>query len=204
MNNSLTEKQINKYLKILGVCNQAPGIKALKQLVSAHIKKIPFENISKLYYLNALNLTNIPAADQYLEGIEKFNFGGTCYSNNYHLYLLLNSLGYDVTLCGADMKQPDVHMVSMVKLEGREYLLDAGNAAPFLSPLPRDISEDFKVASGNNVYILKPRDGSGRSRMELYRDGQHIHGYTAKPGQKSINDFQNVSVIDPSTGQKVK
>lgn len=192
MNNLLTNKQINRYLRILGVRNRTPGFYALSELVKAHVIKIPFENISKLYYLNHMNLRGMPEIDQYLEGIEKYNFGGTCYSNNYYLYLLLKSLGYDIKLCSADMSKPDVHMVSIVKLEGREYLVDSGNAAPFLNPLPRDITSDYSIASGNNLYILKPQDAGGKSQMELYRDGEHVHNYIAKPEPKSIVDFSKV------------
>jgi arylamine N-acetyltransferase len=195
MNNFLTADQVKKYLRILGVKNTAPSIEALDHVVGAHITKIPFENISKLYYLNKMNLRSIPGADQYLDGIEKYNFGGTCYSNNFYLHLLLKSLGYNIRLCGADMNQPDVHMVNIIEVDGREYLVDGGNAAPFFNPLPRDISEDYSIATGNSLYVLKPRDAGGRSRMNLYRDGQHIHGYLAKPEPKTLDDFQT-AILD--------
>jgi arylamine N-acetyltransferase len=188
-NENLTAKQIDKYLRILGVKNTAPGIQVLTDIVAAHVMRIPFENISKLYYLKKYNLRNLPDIDRYLDGIEKYNFGGTCYSNNYYLYLLLKSLGYPVKLCGADMREPDVHIVIMIKIDGREYLIDSGNAAPFLKPVPRDIKSDYSIASGNDVYVLKPQDARGRSVMELYRDGELIHKYVAKPEPREIHYF---------------
>ena len=119
------ETLFDRYLNILGVSRKEPSITALYEIVTAHLTKVPFENISKLLYKKQ-GLKNIPDLSVYLDGIEKFNFGGTCYSNNYYLYLLLKYVGYDLKLCGADMKNPDVHIVSMLKIGGRDFIVDCG------------------------------------------------------------------------------
>ncbi len=93
------------------------------------------------------------------------------------------------------MSNPDVHLVSMVTVEEREYLIDAGYAAPFLIPLPRDLATDFTVALGHDRYVLKPQDDAGRSRMELHRDGHLKHGYLAKPLPRQIQEFEPI-IID--------
>lgn len=124
--------------------------------------------------------------------MEKFHFGGTCYSNNFHFYSLLTTLGYRVKLCAADMSAPNVHMVSMVTVDGREYLVDTGYAAPLLLPLPRDLTTDFVVPLGRDRYVLKPQDSAGCSRLELYRDGTLKHGYLAKPEAKRLEEFDGV------------
>ena len=72
----------------------------------------------------------MPGLDQFLADIENYHFGGTCYTNNYFLKLLLSYLGYDVKLCGADMNRPDVHVVNIVRIEGREFIVDVEYAAP--------------------------------------------------------------------------
>jgi arylamine N-acetyltransferase len=64
--------------------------------------RIPFENISKIYYKHKFGMTYMPDINLYLNGFEKNNFGGTCYSNNYYLYLLLSYLGSDAKLCGVE------------------------------------------------------------------------------------------------------
>jgi N-hydroxyarylamine O-acetyltransferase len=179
----------DKYLRLLGVTTKPPGYDALAELVSAHMLKIPFESVSKLFYKKSLKLFGPPDLAQYLEGIEKYHFGGTCYSNNFYLHLLLVHLGYDCRLCGADMSNPDVHIVSFVMLDGREYLLDVGYAAPFLTPLPRDLKEDYIVELGKDRYLLRPQDENGRSRMDLFRNGQLTHGYLAKPQPRQIDYF---------------
>lgn len=183
---------LERYLGLLGVQRRKPGIDALCEIVRAHLERIPFENISKLYHKKHNNLRSLPSLELFLDGVERFNFGGTCYTNNYYLHQLLASLGYQTLLCGADMTHPDVHIVNIVSLEKREYLVDVGYGAPFWEPMPRDLTAEYILELGRERYVLKPRDAQGRSRMELYRDGIRKHGYTVKPAPRQIGDFAQV------------
>ncbi|HXX64100.1 MAG TPA: arylamine N-acetyltransferase, partial [Bacteroidota bacterium] len=110
----LTQQQIDLYLEALELSEQDPSLPALQDLVRAHLERVPFENISKLYYMQRFGLKEMPPLERFLEGIRRYHFGGTCYSNNYYLNRLLLSLRYDVRLCGADMSSPDVHIVNIV------------------------------------------------------------------------------------------
>lgn len=190
-----------KYLKLLGVQAAIPSYDLLCRIVKAHLIKIPFENISKLLFKKQ-GLKYIPDLYTFLGSIEKYNFGGTCYSNNYYLFLLLEHIGFNVVLCGADMKNPDVHLVSMVKADGKEYIVDAGYAAPFLKPLPRDLNTDYVIRNGSEAYIVKPKDEDGKTRVEQYYNGKLQHWYTAKPYPRKIEEFRSViedSYADHST-----
>ena len=184
--------RVARYLRILGVPPRPPGRDALFELVSAHLQRVPFENVSKLLRMKRSGLRGISDLDDFLDGIERFHLGGTCYANNHYLHRLLVALGYDADLCGADMSEPDVHLVVLVRLDGREFLVDGGYGAPFLEPLPRDLSHDLEIVLGRERYVLKPRDGQGRSRLDLYRDGELRHGYLAKPGPRRIEEFAGV------------
>jgi len=188
----LDSNLLRQYVDILGVTQKAPSHNALAELVAAYLTRVPFENISKLYYRKHLGLTDLPTIQQYLDGIAQNHFGGTCYSNNYYFYRLLASLGYEVKLCAADMSAPAVHAFSLVSVEGQEYLVDTGYAAPFLSPLPRDLTTDYVVELGRDRYVLKPQDENRCSRLELYRDGILKHGYLARPEPRRIEDFSSV------------
>jgi len=183
---------IERYLNVLGVRQHPPSLDALCEIVRTHLQRIPFENVSKLYYKKHQGLRNLPSLELFLDGIKRFHFGGTCYTNNYYLYLLLANLGYQIKLCGADMTNPDVHLVSIVTVDNREYLIDVGYAAPFLTPLPRDLVTDYSVVLGHDRYVLKPQDERGYSRMELHRDGILKHGYLAKPMPRQIEEFEQV------------
>lgn len=189
---ALPEEVTDHYLAILRVARREPSLEALRELLAAHLTRIPFENISKLYYRKRYGLVNLPKIELYLDGIDKHHFGGTCYSNNYHFYRLLRSLGYEAKLCAADMRTPQVHALNMIMIEGREYLADTGYGAPLLEPIPRDLAVDHEIMLGRDRYVLKPQDANGCSRLELYRDGVLQHGYLAKPEPKTIEDFSTV------------
>lgn len=182
----------DRFLKLLDIDRREPGCDALAELVFAYVTRIPFENISKLYYLKRDGLRGLLDLEKYLSGIERYNFGGTCYTNNYHMHLLLSHLGYDVSLCGADMENPDVHIVNIVRVDGREFIADAGYAAPFIDPLPRDLQQDYVVELGRDRYVLEPRDDSGRSRMLLYHDNHPKHGYVVNPIPRRIDYFEKI------------
>lgn len=186
------EKNFVRYLKLLGIHRQKPSIEALKEIVRAQVTKVPFENISKLFFIKRLNLRHLIDFELYLEGIEKYRFGGTCYSNNFYLNQLLTWLGYDIKLCGADMKNPDVHIINIVNIENREFLVDTGYAAPFSEPLPLDLSNDYTIIMGNDRYVLKPQNNNNRPQIELYRNGELTHGYSVNPLARDIGEFRQV------------
>jgi N-hydroxyarylamine O-acetyltransferase len=180
-----------RYLRVLEVPARPPSFAALCELTSAHLTRIPFENVSKLFYRHD-GPKGIPSLETFLDGIERYRFGGTCYTNNFHLHGLLVHLGYDAWLCGADMATPNVHLVNVVTLGGRRHLVDVGYAAPFLAPLPLDLAEDHEIAWGTGRYVLRPVDEEGRSRLEAYRDGAPVHGYVVNPKPRRIEEFAGV------------
>lgn len=180
-----------KYLTLLGVEEAKPSLELLNKIVKAHIIKVPFENISKLLFKQR-GMKSIPDLAEFLEGIGKYNFGGTCYTNNYYLFLILDHLGFDISLCGADMKNPDVHLISRVRIDEHEYIVDGGYAAPFLNPLPADLSTDYVITLGNEKYIVKPKDENGRTRVEQHYNCKLQHWYTAGTKPRKIEDFKKV------------
>jgi arylamine N-acetyltransferase len=88
------------------------------------------------------------------------------------------------------MNNPNAHLVQVVLLEGREYLIDVGYAAPFLSPMPLDLDETQEFVAWDDRYVLYPKDEHDRSTMELYRGGQLKHHYTVTPRPQRISDFE--------------
>jgi arylamine N-acetyltransferase len=183
---------IDTYLRILGLMKSDPNLDYLTQIIRSHLCKIPFENISKLYRLKKYSLMTVPDFELYLEGISRYHFGGTCYANNYYINQLLNNLGYDVRLCGADMNNPDVHVVNIVSIDGRDYLVDVGYASPFLNPMPLDQSDEYEIIYGTDKYVLYPRNNRGCSVLKMFRKKEAKHGYIVKPDARSIAEFNDV------------
>jgi arylamine N-acetyltransferase len=133
----LTDTLIQRYLSVLGVERRDCSFDALHEIVGAHLTRVPFENLSKLYRFRRFGLTGIPPIEVFLDGIEQYHFGGVCFANNVHFYRLLKSLGYDTKLCGGDMRIPNTHMAIVVTVEGREYhrrCIPSGSAVSQLPP----------------------------------------------------------------------
>jgi len=185
-------KIFERYLSILGIEPEDPSHDHLRRLVRAQLIRVPFENISKLYLKKTRDASFIPSLEEHLNGIERFNFGGTCYANNPYFAELLRHCGYDVDICGADMTRPDVHVVSLIRLEERKYLVDVGYGAPFDAPMPLDLDREKEIVFGENKYVLHPRDKQGRSRMDQLRNGKLTHSYLANPEPREISDFAEV------------
>jgi arylamine N-acetyltransferase len=186
----------DRYLAILGIGRSEPSWQSLTELTSAHLIRIPFENASKIYRARIQGIRNMPSLGEHLDGIERSNFGGTCFTNNYYFHLLLVYLGYEVKLCGADILEkgapPDGHMANVVTIGGNEAIVDIGFGAPFLHPIPRDSTTDITLQSGSLRYVLKSKDNEGHSRLEIYRNGQLLLGYILKPVARKLDDFADV------------
>lgn len=183
---------IDRYLRLLAVPRRAPGLEALAELVRAQVERVPFENLSKLYRFHRSGLAGLPSLEEHLEGIERFRLGGTCYANNAHLHTLLVALGYEARLCGADMSRPDVHLVNVVALGGREFLVDAGYGAPFLAPMPLDLGRDQAFALGRDRFVLHAPHRDGSLAVEHLREGRAWHGYRVRSAPRRIGDFRRV------------
>ncbi len=100
------------------------------------------------------------------------------------------------------MSEPDVHIVNLVRVGGREFLVDVGYGAPFDQPMARDLSHDLAVSLGNEQWVVIPTDGQGRTVVEHHRQGEHIHGYVARPTAREPQHFAQVfadSFRDDST-----
>jgi N-hydroxyarylamine O-acetyltransferase len=200
---ALTGAEVARYTRVLGVTPAEPSPGALQQLVHAHLCRVPFENLSKLWRARTQGRRGLPDLDVFLEGVERYHFGGTCYANNFHFHRLLRALGYDASLYGADMASGhDVHVAIRVRLEKRDLLVDVGYAAPFYEPLPLDLPSAYALTFGRDCYVLHPSDAEGRTRLELFREGVRVHGYLLGPQPRSIEHFERAvhdSCRDSST-----
>lgn len=192
----MTSDQATRYLSLLGVHTHDPSVASLTELVTAHLSRVPFENVSKLIRHARGEAPVLVPLDDFLDGVERSNLGGTCYPCAGHFNALLHVLGFDAWLCGAAMEQPDVHLINVVRLDERDFLVDVGYAAPFFAPLPLDGRAPHAASCGRDVYLLHPRESDGRSRIEHRRDGESIHGYVIDPTPRDIGHF--ASVIEDS------
>ena len=188
----MNNKYFSRYLTLLDVDAGPPTIELLNDLVLNQMQKVPFENISKLYFKKHRGQHFLPTMAKFMSGMEQHHFGGTCYTLSYYFYRLLQHLGYEVGLYGASMNNPDIHLVIKVFLNGDEFVVDTGYAAPFSHPLPCDQGEEYIIKSGEEEYILRPKETDGRVRLDMLRNGERKHGYVINPEPRQIKDFTRV------------
>lgn len=190
-----TNKDLEDYIELLEVDFQSPDLTNLERIVHQQFCKIPFENISKLFYRKCFGLVQIPDLHQFIKGNKEHSLGGTCYSNNYYLYMLLKYLGYKVKLCGADMDRINAHIAIVVQVHGQEYLVDVGYAAPFFKPILLDSPSDQEILYGMDKFVVSPKDEKKGTRISMYRRNQFKNGYYLKPARRQITDF-NLRIVE--------
>ena len=187
---------VERYLRLLGVAEPPAGLAGLREIVHRHLCRAPFENVSKLLLVGREGAGRPLALAEFLDGIEYYDLGGTCYSCNPFLAWLLRELGYDADLLGADMSKPDVHTSIRVRLDGDEYHVDVGYAAPFFRPI-RLSEVPWETALGPWRYVFDRCGSEGAHAMNVFAGAERVHGYTVR-GPARSREYFNPIVMDSS------
>lgn len=128
---------VRKYLERIQVHEPLTAdLQTLSHLQVAHMRAVPFENLS-VYYKEPILLD-----EKWLyEKIVNRRRGGFCYELNGMFAWLLRSLGFDVKMLSAGVSResggfgPEFdHMTLLVRLD-EDYLVDAGFGDSFQTPL---------------------------------------------------------------------
>jgi len=179
-----------RYLRLLGFNHPPCGLEGLRQLVRQHVIRVPFENISKLLLIGREHKGRITTLAEFLEGIERYDLGGTCYTANPFFAELLSELGYDRDLLGCDMRNANVHTAIRVCIGRNEYHADVGYGGPFYDPLPlAELPHEMK--QGSYRYVLDRR-GDGRLAMDVFRGGERVHGYVVNEVPRTFDFFREI------------
>lgn len=174
-----------RYLGLLGWVGD-PG---LHELVSSHLIKVPFENVSKL--LRPDGAPQLPALEDFLRGIADQDLGGTCFAIAGHFVSLLQFLDYDAELLAADSGGvPRTHAVIRVRHEGATYLVDVGYAAPFYHPISVEGPFPLTIPHGDINYVID-RHVAHREALEVstLHGGAKLTSYVAKPPAVDLDGF---------------
>ena len=134
---------VQGYLHRIGVEDAgAPTKENLQKLITAHVKTVPFENLTIVRDGAVPDLT----VEALYRKIVERRRGGWCFELNGLFYALLLALGYDARPIGARVMLrhpqeagPVDHRATVVRLENREYLADVGFGATLsFYPVPLD------------------------------------------------------------------
>jgi arylamine N-acetyltransferase len=182
-----------RYLGLLGFDQPPSGLNGLRQLVHQQVIRVPFENISKLLLIGRERKGRITTLPEYLDGLERYDLGGTCYTANPFFAELLREAGYDADLLGCDMTSANVHTAIRVRVDGNEYHVDVGYGGPFYEPLPlAELPREMK--QGPFRYVLD-RGGDERLVMNVFRRKERVHGYAVNETPRQFGFFRDI-VLD--------
>lgn len=187
------DESFRRYLRLLEIDGIPRGLDGLRDIVRQHLCRVPFENVSKLLLFRRERAGRPTRLEEFLDGIEHHDLGGTCYTSNPFLAELLRAIGYDAALFGADMSEPNVHTSIRVRLNAREYHVDVGYAAPFYEPVPLD-SLPVTIESGVHRYLLEAGTIPGSCRVTMLVGGEPRHGYLVHPPERR-KDFFTPTVV---------
>ncbi|WP_327284680.1 MULTISPECIES: arylamine N-acetyltransferase [unclassified Streptomyces] len=158
----MTPGMYDGYLRRLGFPRPPrPTAEALFALQRAHLERIPYENLD-------IQLGRPPGIDPELS-VRRFaaGRGGYCFHLNGAFAQLLEHLGFAVTrhlagvLGAADRERRDVsgdHLALTVRVDGKEYFVDAGLGDGPYEPLPLRAGTHRQ---GAFTYELGPLEGDG-------------------------------------------
>jgi N-hydroxyarylamine O-acetyltransferase len=131
---------MGRYLSLIGVEQEAPGLDGLARLVRAHVQKVPFENSASLLRRREAGAGPVPPIDteSLLVSWEVGRAGGVCFEHTEMFGRLLVELGYAVTPIAGEISFPGSHQALLVDVGGARWLVDVGCGAPFFEPVPLD------------------------------------------------------------------
>lgn len=171
------------YLARIGAdWNGHPDLDSLRQLQLAHLRSVPFENLSI-----HLGETIVLAEERVLAKIVDRRRGGFCYELNGAFAFLLSALGYRVTLLGARVYgggawgPPFDHMAIRVDLT-EPWLVDVGFGRFTQHPLRLDDRDDQQDPAGTFRITAEP-DG------DLTVSGNGKPEYRLEPRPRTLADF---------------
>ncbi|GGD52885.1 arylamine N-acetyltransferase [Paenibacillus nasutitermitis] len=163
-----------QYLNYIQVPEQEPSYDYLTMICTAHLNRIPFENVSTLMNFKAYHKQKHLQQDEqlFVEQLFQHHMGGTCYVLNSSLHQLLNRLGFHsrYALLGGG------HVALLVRLpdEQEEMYVDCGNSAPFFEPFRLETDPHQVSRYGGIEVRLRPGAEPGTYTYHREVDGKPI------------------------------
>lgn len=175
---------VGRYLSLIGLDPEAPGLDGLGRLVRAHVHKVPFENSAALLRRHGAGAGPVPPLDTetLLASWEAGRAGGVCFEHTEMFGRLLVELGYVVTPIAGEISFPGSHQALLVVLGGARWLVDVGNGAPFFEPVPLDRPfEVRRVGLGYRFDVDRDEPGVWIQQRELEGGWKPYCRYLLRP-----------------------
>lgn len=160
------------YMAYLGMRVKEPTLASLTELTTAHLNRIPFENISTFLQFQEYHQNDYFPQDteRFVDGLYKKNIGGTCYVLNSSFHDLLSTLGFRsrYAFLGGG------HVALLVKVPGsdEEVYVDVGNGSPFFEPVHLETDPTNVSKFGNIEVMLRADEEEGTYKYYRYANNK--------------------------------
>ena len=137
------------YLNFLNLDESPPlTLEGLARLTRAQVRNVPFESITSVLRRADYPLGPVPAldTDTLLQSWIDRRGGGVCFEVVATFERVLRELGFEARAINAQISWPGSHQALIVDLDQSRYLVDVGNGAPFLDPIPLDGTSEVRYA----------------------------------------------------------
>ncbi|MFF4396794.1 arylamine N-acetyltransferase [Streptomyces sp. NPDC001480] len=185
----MNSAQADAYLRRLGVAHPArPTAEALRELHLAHLRTVPFENLS-VHLGEEIVLEETRLVDK-LVGARR---GGFCYELNGAFGALLTALGFDVDLLAGRVYGdegrlgiPYDHLALRVRtVDGGEWLADVGFGAH--SHYPLALGERGEQPDPGGTFRIAVAGPDAATDLDVERDGTPQYRLETRP--RALGDF---------------
>lgn len=180
---SFTEKMnIEKYFSRTGYKGSydKQDLETLTAVFQHHIRAVPFENLS-IHCGETITLE----LDQVYNKIVMKRRGGWCMENNQLLNWVLKTLGYDTTILGAYVYNPQqntyatrmTHLLIKVVIGGKAYIVDAGFGVSGQMWQPMELISGKDQPQIPGIFRFTENDGvwyNEKIRRKQYIPNQHF------------------------------
>ncbi|MET9962737.1 arylamine N-acetyltransferase [Streptomyces sp. NPDC006326] len=174
--NMLSEAMVDAYLERIGARRpERADLHALRHLQERHVLSVPFENID--YHVEGAELGL--ERDFLYDKIVTRRRGGGCYELNPSFGHLLEALGFSVEILagqvflGGAFGAPLCHLALRVRLDGQDWLVDAGFGKNSRFPLQIDSAEvqkdphgDYRVVRTDDGFVQVELNGNIQYRLD--------------------------------------
>ncbi|MFD9893918.1 arylamine N-acetyltransferase [Amycolatopsis sp. NPDC059027] len=196
---------VDAYLARLGIERPAkPTARALRDLATAHVLAIPFENVDVL--LEQHRGISLDVVQEKLVGKKR---GGYCYEHAHLFAAAAERLGFRVRRIVARVQPrrpgPYTHMSLLVEAEGVWHLVDVGFGAGMLQPMP--LVDGAVVDQAGWPHRLTHREGWWTLQKQQGDEWEDLHAFTPNPSSpidyEVYHHYTSTHPRSPFTGQLV-
>ncbi len=173
----MDDEYLKEYLDRIGFTGTPEAdLGTLRRIQQLHIVAIPFENLNPLMHIPV----ELDEEAIFVKIVRKHR-GGYCFEHNMLLQDVLKSIGYSVRgLLGRAGQEPAsvgrTHMILLVTLEGKDYLVDVGYGG--LVPTgPLLLEPDIVQTTPNEDYRIIRFDGEYRLEMNLHGHWKRLYEF---------------------------